>query len=223
MTLRVRPSGLHAGWEDGPPDGQDGRVQCTRCGNDVPASSSFCEACGEPVRPSAVFAAGPSPFSREASGSPPPYDEVDAPPGPPPTAASGSAASGSATDPAPEPYPPTRSVAEIVESLGNGLLGLVAVAVYGALQVLWALVVAVNGDKPSKAAFLVLGFVLVGAAAGATWVLAKRAQEARVEAEPVEVVHALSLGAGVLVTVYGVLVLFVAVLSTDARALTAVH
>jgi hypothetical protein len=213
-------------------------VDCTRCGNAIAASSSFCARCGEPVRTLSGTGTdpgggAPSPFSREAVSGPPRAPSSTAYAGSDPAALTGPPAlpDGAAL---PEPVGPAgptadeegygtpRTVAELLAGLGNGVLGLLAIGVYGALQVLWALVIALNDDRPSKAGFVVLALLLVAVATGATGVLLQRAKAVRDRGGSLDVVHALSVGAGVLVSVYGVLVLLTALVSDEAQALNGV-
>jgi hypothetical protein len=116
--------------------------------------------------------------------------------------------------------PTRRTATEALNSLGTGLLGLTAVAVYAVLQVLFALTTALNDDHPSKTAFVVIGLPLVAIAAVATVLLVRRAQDAHAAGQALSTVHALAVAAGVLSTTYGVLVVLTALLSEQAAALT---
>jgi hypothetical protein len=200
-------------------------MTCARCGQPLRPTSRFCPSCGEPVRalpvrPPAAEASGssaptsagsaPSPFSREAVP----------PPAPEPAAAPRDIAG---QQPGPARWGPaypgaSRTVAELVNEVGNGLLGLIVVAVYGVLQVLFALVAAFNDNKPSKVAFVAVALPLVAVAVAATVLLLRRARERRADSQDLEVVHVLATGAGMLVSAYGLLLVLTALVSPDGSA-----
>jgi hypothetical protein len=200
-------------------------MTCARCGQALRATSRFCPSCGEPVRAARGARAdesapttATSPFSRTATTG---ADEA----GQGQTVEPADPSSGGTTDAVlSEPSTSWQTAQQLLREHGRGVAtgvtGAVLVGIYATLQVLPALVAAVNDNQPSKVAFVLLALPLVAVALAGTLLLVQRAQDVRAEGGAVEPVHALAAAAGVLVSTYGILVVIAALISKGAGALT---
>ena len=168
---------------------------------------------------------GPPPPPYPGQGGPPPYPQQPPPYSqqPPPYPQQQPYQQQQQQRP-PQPGRPggAQGLTDLVSGLSTGLLGGILVGLYPLLNTLAALLAALNDNSLSKTAFVLFGLVIAIVAGGATFVLVTRGKAIRAGRGQLDAVHALSTGVGVLVTTYAVLLVLVALFSSEAAALTVV-